>query len=147
MSTREELLAKLKQGLTGGANAAPLTPVPTIPPVAATPATPTDSDFLEWMQKQKEKENPLFATLSGTEHCATPILPVQDRTDAYQPTDGPLVIPVVELPAAVIGIREGDFSKNPMFSLCVVKMRLLDCLGAVSELLESMELRKDEDNA
>ena len=133
MSTREELLAKLKQGLTGGANAAPLTPVPTIPPVAATPATPTDSAFLEWMQKQKE--NP------------TPILPVQDRTDAYQPTDGPLVIPVVELPAAVIGIREGDFSKNPMFSLCVVKMRLLDCLGAVSELIESMELRKDEDNA
>ena len=135
MSTREELLAKLKQGLTGGAKAAPLTPVPTIPPVAATPATPTDSAFLEWMQKQKE--NP------------TPLLPVQDRIDAYQPTDGPLVIPVVEIPAPALveAAREGDFTKNPMFALCVVKMRLLDCLGAVSELLESMELRKEEDNA
>jgi len=142
VSTREELLAKLKQGLTGGAKAAPLTPVPTIPPVAATPATPTDSAFLEWMQKQKE--NP------------TPLLPVQDRIDAvyaaidtYQPTDGPLVIPVVEIPAPALveAAREGDFTKNPMFALCVVKMRLLDCLGAVSELLESMELRKEEDNA
>jgi len=132
VSTREELLAKLKQGLTGGAKAAPLTPVPTIPPVAATPATPTDSAYLEWMQKQKEVP-----------------MPVQDRGDVYQPTDGPLVIPVVEIPvpALVEAAREGDFTKNPMFALCVVKMRLLDCLGAVSELLESMELRKEEDNA